>query len=431
MSAIALYPAPAGFSGLRSGGGIPLPTTARRLWPYAVMRAALVALVLLSPLTMALFEPLVWAGLACLLAMIAAVFVVLTGDNRSVLPAGRSGAAVLALLTLTALPFLSSTLAGAAFPRETAPVALAIVAAALFLGLTCHSANSHRARDLMTAWLFAGAVIVAAASVLGGRAGPPGHPGLTGPFANHNALALYLGLGMMAGLGLRLSDPAGDLAPPLARRLTGLVHWLGIGLIGLALLASLSRVGAAAALAGLACLTALAPRGRRRAPARALVVSTLLGAFAAPALIDRFFRLGPDIDGRRELYAQVVDLIRNAPVLGYGPGHFARAFEAVEHPPVDPGRVWAHAHSSVLNALVELGPLVGALPFLAALVVFVRLTRRALRHSDARAATAAAALVLAGCHAVTDFSLENPPDTLVLLMLVGIGLSAGPPKKGA
>jgi len=395
--------------------------------------ALLVATVLLAMLTAGGTQPLVWALIAA--TMGAAGLVAAVGIPAGRKPADRGVTAL--LLTGVLICGFGLLQAGLAFAplamQSVAPVGrnlmlrpgslspdatlLAVLrggAEIMFLWLMlCVATNRVRARRIAMA-LFIGIVgqAIWALVLLGplGQGHASAYPGAAvGTVAGRNALATFLGMGFV--LGLTLLPRRADAKSAL---------WIGLALIGIALLATQSRMGLTAT-----AITTIGVLVHRR-PGRHATIALLLTAAAGLLLFgqgvaERAVWLASASEARLALYAQVWQLIMARPLTGFGLDCFPLAFELVHHPPVLAGVVWDRAHSTYLTLWAEAGLLAGSLPLFAGGLAMVMLYRR----RAARPAVAAmAALVLTGLHSLVDFSLEIPANLFLLLALVGLGLGA-------
>lgn len=188
---------------------------------------------------------------------------------------------------------------------------------------------------------------------------------VTGTFIHRTMFAVWAGMGCTAALALsvgawRAGHRVGSVLLVLAAVLTGCASFL-----------SLSRLGFAAVLAGafvtLACLAIVARRSGRAGPslavfAVAVLVPTvgLMAAVMNPAFAERmgYFvglvqeRPGP-VEPRIATWTAAWRLAEQAPVLGTGPGSFARAVHLTQT--VDsPEEAW-FAHSDPLNVITDMG----------------------------------------------------------------------------
>lgn len=250
----------------------------------------------------------------------------------------------------------------------------------------------------------------------------------TGAFINKNSFATFLGMGLVLGLSLTLSE--------LARRGPGRHLEIGTGLAALtvivaALVLTQSRMGiAASALAAALVMVGSIARKSTKRGVLAAVCLVMIGL--APVLFQNgFFDLRVSAQTRFELYQQMLGMIVNRPLTGFGLDGFALAYQPFHAPPVTAEFVWDKGHSSYLTLWVETGVVFGCLPPLMGIVaVFGLLQRFRMRRRGASLALAGmAALVLAGVHSLVDFSLEIQANVLLLIAIVGLGLGYRPETK--
>ena len=423
----------------------PLPTFGA-LSPSRVkdgLAAAIVVIVPLSALPAGSVLPQSWAVLALATGLLGLLAALLIPADRK--PRGTAIALLLAAglvpcafamlhATMAYLPIATQSLhlpdreltlrAGSLSPDATLAGAVRGAAAVMFLWLVlCTASDPVRARRMALA-IFAGVAMQGVWALL--RLGPlqdsfaPGaYPGAAvGTFVGRNALATHLGMGLVLGLAL-LPGRAGWSG------LRGPALCLGLLVIGTALVATQSRMGITAT--GIAALVVVVRRRPGWRMMTALAGATLaLLALGGGGVIERMVWLAPEAQTRLDLCAQVWPMIAARPLSGWGLDTFPLAFEIFHRPPVPSELVWDRAHSTYLTLWAELGLVAGSLPILAGFLVAALLIRRPrVRVTDT---AALAALVLAGVHSLTDFSLEIPANLFLLLALVGLGLarSGGP-----
>ncbi|MDB5542390.1 MAG: hypothetical protein JWQ89_4117 [Devosia sp.] len=266
----------------------------------------------------------------------------------------------------------------------------------------------------------------------------------TGTFVNRNSFATYLAIGLVLGTALTLDEigyrmgadrltRAKDGGRPV-RSLT--LHIVGLLVVMSALLATQSRMGAAAALLGvlvvaIPLIAALPLRSSRRLliGLAALVPAVALFQFYGLGLLERLGSVEGAADVRRDLYAQVIEMISARPWAGYGGAAFEVAFPLFHRPPVSADLVWDKAHNTYLALWAELGIVVGSIPILILLWFGVRLLRSCVTSPDRVAQLVAlGALAAVALHSFVDFSLEIEANALLLLMLVALGLAALRPR---
>jgi O-antigen ligase len=262
---------------------------------------------------------------------------------------------------------------------------------------------------------------------------------LTGTFVNRNAFGAYLGLGVIACLGLaigRLSGftlERGRARDSAERLLLQATPWLLATIpLGVALLLTHSRGAFLATViaAALLLLVALAA-GLVRAwlgwslllavSAVAVVLVLTSGEVTLTRLIEQ-----AELEGDRgNLYRLVLRAIEDSPWLGWGFGAFQAAFRVYRDLGLPRPVVYDFAHSVPLELALDLG-LIGAglfaLGLLAAfgLCVVGVVRRRRNRHIPA---VALAALLLVSAHGLVDFSAQNPAVAVTLAFLLGLGVA--------
>ncbi len=304
---------------------------------------------------------------------------------------------------------------------------------AIFLIITAHAIWA----------LIATRIGAATGAALPAEPGLPPQRGLSGPFANRNAMASFTGLGLVLGTTLWLNGMLREtgLGPGRRRaRLQRLISGRGVlnvlilmalGLALMALLATASRMGVASSLLALWLAFALLLR-KRGISLRIMAVMSAAGAalflfslpWTGPYLFERTLFSLPDGSRRFALYQQVLQMIGARPWLGYGLDAFPIAYEQVHRPPVSPDLVWARAHSTYLALWSEAGLAAGSLP-LAIFALWIWRLARALRRREndfALIVVALAGLFLAGLHSSLDFSFEMPANAYLLLAIMALGL---------
>lgn len=272
----------------------------------------------------------------------------------------------------------------------------------------------------------------------------------TGTFINRNSLATFLGMGAVAGLSyiLALATRTGAAENRIGRS-TSLesgarigLYVLGMILIVGTLLATNSRMGLGATISGLGVVAiifaVLAKAARSRFIGLAVFASVGLGALVAglfgEGLIDRLGATGQAFDVRGALYAQIVEMIRERPFVGYGGGSFKLGFPMFRHLPLSADLVWTKAHSSYLALWSEFGIFAGSLPMVMIALFTAKLVKLLLLRQ--RLTTTIAALgciTVVAVHSLLDFSLEIQANTYLFLAILAIGVAGigNRPKKSA
>ncbi|MEO1795391.1 MAG: O-antigen ligase family protein [Pseudomonadota bacterium] len=261
----------------------------------------------------------------------------------------------------------------------------------------------------------------------------------TGTFINRNSFATFLGMGMVLGLALTFDRgnnvrmrraKVGPLSP---ERIETLACLIGVALIGLALILTQSRLGIAASVLGVAvCVFAMRLKAGASVFMTLAIIFGLGGAAVAGALaifgesvLERAVFLEGSLEDRLEGYALTWRLIEARPIYGFGFDSFRPAFELVHELPMNPNLVWDRAHSTYLSHWAELGLVVGSIPIVLGLLVVWRLLGVIWRREQDFALPVAAlsALVVGGAHSLMDFSLEMPANVILLLAIIGLGLT--------
>lgn len=268
----------------------------------------------------------------------------------------------------------------------------------------------------------------------------------TGTFVNRNSFATFLSFGavvtvtMLAGTFVRQDEGQGGDDQRLRIDPIVLVYLLALAAIVAALLATQSRMGAFAGVVGCLGVVLLAQRRLRRHRGWYLLwlpaVLVVLGAaiyLYGQGLVERLGSQAEAADVRLDLYVQVLEMIRARPLLGYGGGAFEQAFQLFHHLPVSPDLVWDRAHNTYLALWAELGLVAGSVPILLVGAAAIRLAwNSSSAGSDWTGRVAATGVVLvAATHSLADFSLEIQANTILFVILLGVGISARMSKRSA
>lgn len=266
---------------------------------------------------------------------------------------------------------------------------------------------------------------------------------VTSTFVNKNSYATYAGIGLVATVGLlidvyRRAGPRRDM--PVGMRAAAfaevtlkraLAILAGVGVIGIALVLTISRAGFLASMAGLVALILLVLTAARRRWLIVVVAVPVLGVlFAAMVLF------GDDLGGRFELQSasdprwavlqRTLEAVRDAPLAGFGYGSFDRMFAVYRGAEAfSPWHHWDKAHNTYVELLFDLGiPAAAALFLLVGALLTVMLAnalRRQAPHMLSFVALAASVTVLS--HAAFDFSLQIQAVAITWWALVGAGLA--------
>ncbi|HVM77667.1 MAG TPA: O-antigen ligase family protein [Stellaceae bacterium] len=263
---------------------------------------------------------------------------------------------------------------------------------------------------------------------------------LTGSFVNRNSFATFLGLCLVANVGVMAQILAERIDARTWRTLFhssveaalrhGIWPLLGSTLTASALLLTHSRGGMIATLCGVAALVVAALcapslRGPWRWPMTALASAgaAVMIVVAGSGALERLGGSNEDAIGRAEIYAGTVAAIREHSVLGTGLGTFEYVFPA--HQSQSETKRVEYAHDEYLQAMLELGiPMVllfFAIP--AALTVRCGLGVIGRRRNAIFACVGVGASVLAAVHSAVDFSLEMPGVATLYAALLGMAVA--------
>ncbi len=256
-----------------------------------------------------------------------------------------------------------------------------------------------------------------------------------GGFINRNSFATFLALGSVVGINLliagtgfvnrsRNGKPAGRMARDTVMIAIGLLVLL------VTLIATNSRMGVTAALCGVLFSLGLAffkrVEGDNRSRLLPLVALLLVAvAFSVLAyggtFMERLGRTG-DAEIRQQLYAQVIEMIGQRPLTGYGGDSFEYVFPLFHRPPVSVDLVWSKTHSTYLALWSDYGLIFGTMPMLLVATVFFRLLaahrRSTLQEPLLRCGIGA--IVVGAVHSLVDFSLEIEAVTLVFVSILAV-----------
>ena len=264
-------------------------------------------------------------------------------------------------------------------------------------------------------------------------------PDLRSTFVNRNHFATWQGLTLLCAivwLHVRMARPETRPYTLPDDRATSAERWVlqawlpltSILLMATALILTHSRGGflatAIAVVVLMALLESRMPVKRVRARVAvlgALAVSGLAFYMTSEVLLKRIERTDIMTEGRLVVYENVRHGISENPWLGFGYGTFADSFRLYDR--IEAPVHFDRAHNTWLENLFELGIPQAAMLFAAIgglAMTCMRGVRR--RHRDwAYPALGAAASVLAGVHALFDFSLQIPAIAILYACILGIG----------
>lgn len=264
----------------------------------------------------------------------------------------------------------------------------------------------------------------------------------TGPFVNRNSFATLLAMG--ATLSLALAITPQDQSTRRSRtqsnplkidRVIGQALAFSPVLLFLscALLTG-SRMGLFVTFLGMGLVVLLGGRlssvSRVKVMALAVLLATILiVAFTlsfGQLTFDRLGSTGASADVRGNLYITIINMIKEAPILGHGFDSFTQSYRLFHTAPVSADLRWDQAHNTYLELWAELGLLVGSIPPLICLLAGVNLYRRAIVPKSKAAPLACAgfaSIFACAIHSLVDFSLEMPTNVYLLIFITAMGLA--------
>ncbi|MHB8798232.1 MAG: O-antigen ligase family protein [Thermoanaerobaculia bacterium] len=395
----------------------------------------LAALLVVAPRAEAAFDAPKRLVVAAGLVAVAAAGLLRPGRPETLRAAFRSPAG--ALLLAGGLLILLSTLLSPrpALSRDALRYG-ALLALALPVGAS--SILGGRRALLPALALVVGASANAAAALLA-KAGWTPFTLVARPFADGLAAGAFLGNEGLLGIALALAAPV-TLALALASATRGARTAFALALVLqlAALLSVRSLTGLLAAVAGLTAVAVATPRLRR--PALLALPVVLVAVTVLPPVRTRVVAVAAELRRgdvaalgtyRAGPWAAAVEMARRRPLSGFGPGTFGAEYPvhrlAAERragtkltTPV-PYASYGAAHNDLLQAAAELG-LPAALAFAgAALLVVVRLARRAA--SGPEPAALLGLLLAGGVASLAWFPMHRPELALPLLLALGRGLA--------
>ncbi|WP_413720854.1 O-antigen ligase family protein [Silicimonas sp. MF1-12-2] len=270
---------------------------------------------------------------------------------------------------------------------------------------------------------------------------------VTGSFINRNSFANYAGMGFCLGLALVLREmaQAGQDRSRIAWFFSpdGMkvgIMWIVLAMMAAAIISSASRMGVASTAAGAMVISILVLKkyGSKWSVRLWFVLVGLFIVLLAGTLlvgqnlIERMLFISQEGQNRAALYLQVIELIQERPVFGFGLDTFEIAFQSVHRPPVSPDYFWDKAHSTYLALWSEMGPVFGSIPPLLVLVLTVRILLADLRQeSDILFSIVAFGVIVQNTlHSAVDFSLEIPANVYLFLFLLALAYGRKPSGNG-
>jgi O-antigen ligase len=265
---------------------------------------------------------------------------------------------------------------------------------------------------------------------------------VTSTFINRNSYATYAGIGLIAALGVALSDyvrhgaRAGRSALRRAASFLALTAgaagwWLAAAFVmGMALALTGSRGGILASLSGVIAFALLVVmRGRKASTGLALLLASLtVGAaiFAFGDLLAARLSVHGLFDADRlAVYRLTILSIFDAPWVGFGYGTFKNVFPLYRDSSVTPTGIWDKAHNTYLEIAQGLGIPMTAL-FLCVLAVLAgRCAYAALvrQRSATAPLVASSATIVVVFHSFADFSMQIQAVALTWTALLGAGVA--------
>lgn len=271
---------------------------------------------------------------------------------------------------------------------------------------------------------------------------------LTASFVNRNSFAAFLGMGLLANLGLLFQTLLKHVDARSWRVLVqssveaifrrGIWSTLFVALVSSALLLTHSRGGAVATMLGAAAMVvAIFAAPSLSGPGR-WTIAALVGAgaivmivVAGSGLLNRVSASASEFGGRSGIYEGTIAAIKDHPILGTGLGSFQYVYPVYQSQ--SETRLIEYAHDEYLQNMLELG-IPAALTFylmLGILVMhcFAGAVRR--RRNAIYPSVAVGVSILAIAHTTIDFSLQIPAISTMFAALLGIGLAQSVGSGGA
>ena len=317
------------------------------------------------------------------------------------------------------------------------------------IGLIAYALTQEpkRARQLVTALWIAGTVIctyglaeyIAGAGKILWFKKWAYETDLTATFVNRNHFAVYCGMVMVTGAALLVQSfrenvlgQKQQLRSQLARDWLiqqGAVRFFSLVLLVFCIALSHSRSGLVLSMGGLGSYFFFYQVYRKQF-GRALI--TALAAFIILVLVfmtalefsDRFPSLFVDYSSRDRLqvYELSINALRDNPWLGYGLDGFQPVFRLYQRGMV---MEFVHAHSDILESLLDLGIPAGLTLWLAIITAVSGLARgiaRRRRHGLYPCLALGCTIIVFG-HCMIDFSMQIPGDVGTWALLLGCGLA--------
>jgi O-antigen ligase len=262
---------------------------------------------------------------------------------------------------------------------------------------------------------------------------------VTGTFVNRNHFAIYAGIVLTAGIALMMQSWRESLRTCKPHQRVAVIReWLlrqGMPRLILSILTlvsialSHSRAGLVWSLIGLGSYLFfyhIYLRSWRRAFLAGFMIAVvlILSIGIAFQVSDRFAVLFDDYSSqeRSQVYELSWRALADNPWLGYGLNGFEPEYRLYQHNMYEE---FNHAHSDVLESLLDLG-LIGGLTLWAAIAVLLSGLWHGIRsrrqHGLFPTLALAASLMVLG-HAMVDFDLQIPGVAMTWTALLGVGLA--------
>lgn len=262
----------------------------------------------------------------------------------------------------------------------------------------------------------------------------------TGTFLNRNSFATYLAMGMAVTVTLAAQTLVRkqDERLRLSLDTSALLYLVAMAIIITTVVVTNSRAGFAVTMVGVAVVIAASVVRNSRVLRPLIIVTPVALVLFAGMFLSlgeriwlRFEDSAVAFDFRLELYRQVLQLIAQRPLLGFGGGTFEQAFPIVHAGSLPNQLTWDEAHSTYLELWADLGILAGSIPMVlvAALATLLVVRLAGGQGSWAGQTAALACIVAAGLHALVDFSLEIEAVAFLFATICAIGVASGRMRK--
>jgi O-antigen ligase len=245
------------------------------------------------------------------------------------------------------------------------------------------------------------------------------HHAITATFTNPNHFATLLGFAILTSLTLLVTQ---------AR-----LHFLAIIFVAICsytLLQTGSRAGLAATFLGLVGVLFLSKRsgyiwGKNRLSSISLAlyfisIALLAWLFIPSVTLERFTNLAEHAPIRLALYQDVLAVIAQSPLTGYGLGSFKEVFRATQSEAVDVNLTWRSAHSAPLEIIFETGVVVAILPLVAGTLLLKTIFKTTRSQPEPQGKAAFGVLITAAFHALFDNSLATPAVGITTACVLGL-----------